>query len=504
MSLTRLALVLLLVTLAGTAFAADIAPLYPNLASACEMWGGETKMVNALWWENPPELRFGDGRNMVVIADVKGPGVITMIHFAMPGRMKLNRDTVLRIFWDGEKSPSVEAPMVDFFCDPNGALERVDTALVNKKRGWNCYFPMPFAKSARVELAYENSRLPNAGMDVNPCYSYVMYRTLRQLPPGVGYFHANWRQEKLLLGATDYVALEAAGNGQFIGWNVTVRAVGSPSAGYPVDENAKFYVDGESEPSIEWQGIEDAFGFSFGFPEQANGFPYTGFQPYYNGAAAYRFTLNDRISFGKSLKVTIGFGKNEHPVFRELFSKPENALELSSAVYWYQKEPHRPLDRLLGANERKPSGLASAYKPLEPGTALAVNCGSLSEDEDYVKPGWDYSLKKGYTYSGWPTQVKHCWADWESLQFDIICPKGAVGVLKMYILDGDGLAGGREQSVTVAGRPIGEYRNFQTGVWIETPVTEADTRDGRIPVVIKNLKPGCNAVVSIIRFVESP
>ena len=503
MNLMRLALVLLLILCARTVLAANIAPLDPDLASACELWDGETKMVNALWVENPPELRFGDGRNIVVIADLKGPGVITMVHFALPARMKLNRDTVLRIFWDGEKDPSVEAPMVDFFCDPNGALERVDTAFVNKKRGWNCYFPMPFMKSARVELAYDNYRLPDAGWDTNPCYSYVMYRKLRQLPTGLGYFHANWRQEKLLLGARDYVALEARGKGQFIGWNITVRPVGAPNAGMPVDENAKFYVDGEKEPSIEWQGIEDAFGFSWGFPEQGNGFPYTGYQPYYNGAAAYRFTLNDRISFGKSLKLTIGFGKNENPVFREVYSKPNNDLELSSTAYWYQKEPHHPLGRLPGASERKPSALPSTSKPPEPGAAFAVNCGNVSEEDDFFKPGWDYTLKKGYTYSGWPTEVNHCWADSNSLQFDIICPKGASGTLKMYILDGDNFTGGREQAITVAGRLIGEYRNFQKGVWVETPVTQADTVSGRIPVVMKNLKPGANAVVSIIRFIES-
>lgn len=60
---------------------------------------GETKQVNALWGENPKEMQFGDGRSKVVIADLKGPGVITMIHFALPQAMKLNRDTTLKIFW---------------------------------------------------------------------------------------------------------------------------------------------------------------------------------------------------------------------------------------------------------------------------------------------------------------------------------------------------------------------------------------------------------------------
>ena len=69
----------------------------------------------------------------------------------------------------------------------------------------------------------------------------------------------------LLLGQRDYVALEARGKGKVVGWNVTVRSPGRD--GYPVDENEKFYIDGEAIASIEFQGLEDSFGFSWGFPE---------------------------------------------------------------------------------------------------------------------------------------------------------------------------------------------------------------------------------------------
>ena len=461
---------------------------------------GETKQVNALWGENPKEMQFGEGRSKVIIADLKGPGVITMIHFALPQAMKLDRDTTLRIYWDGETNPSVEAPLVDFFCDPNGALERVDSALVNKKRGWNCYFPMPFAKSARVEIAMDNPRYPNGSWSANPCYSYVHYRTLKSLPAGAGYFHATWRQEKLLLGKEDYKVIEAQGTGQWIGWNCTVRGVGSPNAGYPVDENVNFYIDGEKEPSIEWQGLEDSFGFSWGFPEVANGFPYTGYQPYYNGAAAYRFNVNDCISFKKSLKMTVGFGKNEAAFFRTDFSKPENPLEFSSVAYWYQKEPHTAWKPIPAARDRRPTFFQQAIAH-DPNETVVLNCGKMPGEDEYFADGWDFALKKGYAYQGWPTQVNHCWADFDSLEFDIVCPKGSAGTLKLFIIDGDNLAGGREESLTVAGKLIGTYKDFQSGKWIEVPISASDTSAGRISVVAKNLKPGGNAVVSLVRFI---
>ena len=124
----------------------------------------------------------------------------------------------------------------------------------------------------------------------------------------------------MLLGQRDYVALEARGKGKFVGWNVTVRSPGRD--GYPVDENEKFFIDGEAVASIEFQGLEDSFGFSWGFPESQSMFPLTGYFPFLKGATAYRFFIQDAISFEKSLRVAIGFGVNEDPSFRRDFSKP--------------------------------------------------------------------------------------------------------------------------------------------------------------------------------------
>ena len=474
----------------------------PTIDSLYQLWDGETKQVNALWGENPKNMQFGEGRTKVVIADIKGPGVVTMIHFALPATMKLNRDTTLRIYWDGEKNPSVESPLVDFFCDPNGALERVDSALVNKKRGWNCYFPMPFAKSARVEVEMDNPRYPRGSWQANPCYSYVIYRTLKSVPADAGYFHATWRQETLLLGKRDYLVFDAAGKGQFVGWNATVRGAGSPNAGYPVDENVKFYVDGEKEPSIEWQGIEDSFGFSWGFPEVANEFPYTGYQTYLgNGGAAYRFTLNDRISFKKSMHMTVGFGKNESPFFREEFSKPGNPLQFSSVAYWYQKEPHRVFPALLSPRNRRPVSFTPPEQAAhESGETMVLNCGAAGGDEGFLADGWDFVYKQGYAYSGWPGAVYHCWADSDTLEFGITCPKKVSGTLRFFVIDPDNFVGGRKQTVVVEDKLIGQYENFQAGQWIEVPVSVADTADGSISVAMKNLKPGSNAVVSYVRF----
>lgn len=347
-----------------------VAGLFIPLASrAADPWDplgltvltpGRTTAQNALWLETPLDRRFNSSKR-VVVADVRGPAIITMIHFALPGShfmgkpiKQLNRDVRIQMFWDGETSPSVDCPLVDFFCDPAGLRAKVDTALVNKRRGFNAYFPMPFHKSGRIELLYDGPVEPGDELwRIMPAYSYVMYRTVDKLPGNLGYFHASWRQESLLLGRRDYVALEAKGRGKFVGWNVTVRAPGRSD--YPVDENEKFFIDGEKEASIEFQGLEDSFGFSWGFPETENMLPLTGYFPFFKGALAYRFFANDAISFQKSLRVAIGFGAHEDPAFERQFSQPDSTLQFSSTVYWYQTEPHAPLPPILPAAERVPA-----------------------------------------------------------------------------------------------------------------------------------------------------
>ena len=197
-----------------------------DVSDLAQLRPGRVRAENALWIENPLSARFNNSRQ-VVVAELKGPGVITMAHFAMPEALKLNRDVLLRAYWDGETSPSVDVPLVDFFCDAAGLREEVNTALVNKRRGFNAYFRMPFLVSARLELVYDGPVPPGQDLwKIMPCYSYILYTTLDRLPPDLGYFHAAWRQEAILLGSNEYLALDARGKGKFIGWNVTVRLPG--------------------------------------------------------------------------------------------------------------------------------------------------------------------------------------------------------------------------------------------------------------------------------------
>lgn len=496
------------------AWSIAVTPSFDGLAGVDDLpklVPGKTVAENALWIENPLEKRFNSSKQ-VVVAEIKGPGIITMIHFAMPQALTLNRDVLLRAYWDGETVPSIDCPLVDFFCDPAGLREEVNTILLNKRRGFNAWFPMPFRKSAKIELLYDGPVAPGDELwKIMPCYSYVMYRPLKDVESDVGRFHAHWRQEGLLLGTRDYVALEAKGRGKFIGWNVTVRKPGS--AGYPVDENEKFYVDGEQTPSVEFQGIEDSFGFSWGFPPTQSMFPFTGYLPFLKGGCGYRFFLTDAVSFDKSLRVTIGFGANEDPFFRKEFSKPGSTLQLSSVVYWYQTEPHAELPAMPAAVDRVPAPeepfwpdkekLPTAEELKNRGVRFLMLCGRPGKEIICADPGFGAEVKSGYSWDGWSLPVFHCRADNKEVQIELAVPKEASGTIRVYVIDPDSFEGGRKQSVTVAGKSLGVIENLQEGRWLEQPVTAAESADGKILIQARNMRQGSNAVISVVEWVEA-
>ncbi|NLX22009.1 MAG: DUF2961 domain-containing protein [Phycisphaerae bacterium] len=506
----RLACVAVGAIAAATAWGMDFTQL-PDLIP------GRVRMENALWLENPLGKQFKSA-SRVVVADLKGPGMITMIHFAMPQasiatpkEYALGRDLLLQMYWDDEQRPSVICPLVDFFCDPAGLRDEVNTALVNKRRGYNCYFPMPFRRSARVELIYDGPEPPGERLwQMMPCYAYVMWRTLPDVPADQGYFHAQWRQRAALIGKEDYVALGARGRGKFIGWNVTVRRPGMPN--YPVDMNEKFFIDGEQIPSVEFQGIEDSFGFSWGFPETESVFPLTGYWPFMQGATAYRFFLGDAISFEHRLRVSIGFGQHEDPTFREQFSKPGSMLQLSSTCYWYQTEPHIPFPVMPPAAERCPAPeepfwpdkeeLPSPDELSDRGVRLHMLCGRPEKEVIFAEQGFEAVARQGYAWTGWTLPVYHCRADAKEVAIELAVPASVAGTLRVYVIDPDRFAGGRRQKVLAGDREAAICEDFVSGRWLEIPVTADETSGGKLTVKAVNLKDTGNAVISIIEWVD--
>jgi hypothetical protein len=280
-----------------------------------------------------------------VIAELEGPGCIRHMWFTVRPALMANRNIVLRIFWDGEAEPSVETPLGDFFglCHGIGFYPINSLYLsVEEQSGYNSYFPMPFAKSARVEIETG----PGEPRDV---YYHVDWH---HYPDGAFReelrFHAAWRREfPTQAYGEEYLVLDAAGRGRLLGLVYGVRLY-DDSDRWSHGGSENLYIDGEttgvngiSPLFIRGSGGEDSFGTSYGgalHKPETN--LYTGL-PYYTHedvgkatpaqrVAGYRFFEQDAISFERSLHFRFGCVAND----------------ICSTVYWYQAEPHRPFVRL--------------------------------------------------------------------------------------------------------------------------------------------------------------
>ncbi|MCQ2385105.1 MAG: DUF2961 domain-containing protein, partial [Clostridia bacterium] len=119
---------------------------------ATEGFGKQSAEGLGVGWKISPCLTVKAGET-AVLADIKGQGAIR--HIWITDSADSGRDMLLRIFWDGRDTPSVECPLGDFFCNPHYGEHRQISSLaicVNSRRAMNSYFEMPYRKGFRVTV----------------------------------------------------------------------------------------------------------------------------------------------------------------------------------------------------------------------------------------------------------------------------------------------------------------------------------------------------------------
>ncbi len=294
-----------------------------------------------------------DPGQTATVLDVQGAGVVTHIWFTInsPDPMHL-KNLVLRAWWDGEASPSIEAPIGDFFGLGLGEYFIYQSALltVAPMKALNAYFQMPFASAARITVSNEGPQR------VRSLYFAIDYVTLPGLPDGLARFHAQYRQAtpckgivsdgKNLSGKDNYVFLEATGKGHFVG---VTQAVLQNENGWFGEGDDMIFIDGDTLPTINGTGTEDYFNgaWDFGgqsFANQHQGAPYIVDPERIGGRyCLYRWHLESPIGFEKSIKVTIEHG-----------TANDRSDNFFSTAYWYQTEPHAAFPALPALADRVP------------------------------------------------------------------------------------------------------------------------------------------------------
>ncbi|HZP04481.1 MAG TPA: glycoside hydrolase family 172 protein [Terracidiphilus sp.] len=285
------------------------------------------------------------------IFEVSGAGVVTHIWFTIssPDSMHL-KNLVLRAWWDGESSPSVEAPIGDFFGLGLGEyfVYQSELLAVAPIKALNAYFEMPFSTAARMTVTNEGK------MPTRSLYFAIDYVTLPSLPDGLGRFHAQYRQSnpckgisssgKNLNGQDNYVFMEATGRGHFVG---VTHAVLQNQNGWFGEGDDMIFIDGDTTPTINGTGSEDYYNGAWDFGGQPFGFQHNG-APYVvdperigGRYCLYRWHTESPIAFEKSIRVTIEHG-----------AANDRADSFCSTAYWYQTEPHAAFPALPAAADR--------------------------------------------------------------------------------------------------------------------------------------------------------
>ena len=302
-----------------------------------------------------------------VIADIDTPGCIRHIWMTMSAQeFGWARKIVLRVWWDGQKQPSIEVPIGDFFGIGGGIVKNFQSLPLNMSpengRGFNCFFPMPFSGGARIEIQSECE-------EEFKLFFYIDYEEFSKPDPHLGYFHAQWRRENPTEGWGDprmtreemtdtfwdtpsdwrrnYVLLEAQGKGHYVGCNLCVDQYERQKNAWYGEGDDHVVIDGDEGSAIWGTGTEDYFCTAWCPTQEYNGLyhgitQYTGYG-WTNKNCLYRFHIEDPIFFEKSIRISIEHGHANH-----LWN------DYSSTAYWYQTLPTGKFPVLPDVKSRLP------------------------------------------------------------------------------------------------------------------------------------------------------
>lgn len=288
-------------------------------------------------WKVNPYVHIKPGETFTM-AEIEGPGAIQHIWMTPTGNWRFS---IIRIYWDDEKEPSVEAPIGHFFGMGWNEYAHLNSlpVSVNPGSAFNCYWVMPFRKKCKITMT-----------NVNPDDAMVLYYqvdyTLTEVPEDAAYFHAQYRRTKVN-ETSDYTIVDGVkGEGQYVGvymaWQVN-------NNGWWGEGEIKFFMDGDKKfPTIIGTGTEDYFCGSYNFDRQGK---YTTFTTPYVGLVQvlpadknyvsgqrfglYRWHIMDPVRFKKDLKVTI-----QDLGWRNGGRYLPQQSDISSVCFWYQTEPH--------------------------------------------------------------------------------------------------------------------------------------------------------------------
>lgn len=296
-------------------------------------------------WKISPSVSIPPGETFT-LAEIEGPGSIKHIWLTPTGNWRFS---ILRIYWDGQDQPSVECPLGDFFAMGWGRYAPLTSlaVCVNPGSAFNCYWEMPFRRSARVTVT-------NISDEQTILYYQIDYE-LREVGDRAAYFHAQFRRVNPVPYKAVYTLLDGvSGTGHYVG---TYLAWGVNNDGWWGEGEVKFFIDGDEWPTICGTGTEDYFCGSYNF-ENSQTRRYEEYSTPYAGLhqvirpdglyrsqqrfGMYRWHIVDPVRFEQDLRVTVqALGwRTGNRAYLPLQD------DIASVAYWYQTLPTRLFSEL--------------------------------------------------------------------------------------------------------------------------------------------------------------
>lgn len=274
----------------------------------------------------------------LAISKIKGPKAISSIRCrlplpAFPEDCTLLRQLTIEIYWDSETSPSVWAPLGDFFGTAAGAHPYISLPSGLEPDGWwYSHWYMPFEKQANIFIKNESSKTQTIEFQ-------IIAEPIDIPISSLGRFHAKWHRDAFLPTtkdrAIDWTILKTIGKGRFVG---VMLHVWNPKGSWWGEGDEKFFVDYEKFPSTFGTGSEDYFGYAWCNP--------TLFQHAYHNQtismnnkghiSVNRWHISDNVPFRKAFDAYIEkYFPNSRPTI------------YACTVYWYLDkngvDPYQPL-----------------------------------------------------------------------------------------------------------------------------------------------------------------
>ncbi len=346
---------------------------------------------------NADRIKYIHPGETAVIFDVKTTGVINHIWLTFnetrPNWLEKEgsaspADLAIRMYWDDAEEPAVEAPIGDFFASGFGLRREVKSApvLVEGGDGYNCYWQMPFHKNAKITVTNDGEKAARS------FYYQIDYTEYKRLPKNTAYFCAQYRQEFPQQMGKDYLIVDIEGKGCYIG---TVMSVRSRSPYWFGEGDAKYYIDGEDEPSVWGTGTEDYFLSAWGFTENLN--LYSGCSYMSKGEedlgakyTLYRWHIKDPVRFNKFFRFEIehtGWISADETATGEVDGHVEREDDMATVAFWYQLGQPKRFYNLPSSKERKLPDLEKVIEGKDMISSVRHSPGKVE-------------LQKGYDWTG--------------------------------------------------------------------------------------------------------